>query len=79
MWAAGRSRLVPGKDGKSRDGVCPHRGHLQPRVAGSRVLSLEALGQQGGKAIRVAGGSWVGPELCGRLQGGARMRSFLGS
>lgn len=46
----------------------------------SGVLSLEALGRQGGKAIRVAGGSRVGagPEVVWALQDGAGVRSFLG-
>lgn len=45
-----------------------------------RVRSLEALGRQGGKAIRVAGGSRVGarPEVVWALQGEAGVRSFLG-
>lgn len=38
----------------------------------SRVLSLEALVQQSGKAIRVAGGSWVGA----RPEGGTAGRGW---
>lgn len=80
LLAAGRSGLAPGEDGKSRDGACPHRAIYSHRswvtcpVPGGSGSARWESHQSGRREL-----SGARPEVVRALQGGARVRSFLGA